>query len=119
MRSNIHTQPVPTPTHIAAKPSAKPMRPAAAMKLVDLLATDDAFRKAFMADARPALEAWGFEDADVSDFWFDCKMGISELAPKEVIAAAREEILSMLTSILAQTTPRLDSGLDSSRRLKL
>ena len=45
-------------------------------------------------------------------------MGISQLAPKEIIAEARDEIVSMLMSVLNQTVPRLDCGLEGRRRLK-
>lgn len=100
------------------KPCTVPMTTGAAVKLIDLLATSDEFRDEFMHDARTALESWHFDQHTLDFFWFDCKIGITRLAPKETIAAAREEILTMLTGALNQTTPRLDSGLDGKRTLK-
>ncbi|HEY0661618.1 MAG TPA: NHLP-related RiPP peptide [Lysobacter sp.] len=105
-------------TETSGKPRTVPMTHAAAIKLVDLLATSDEFRDVFMRDARMALETWQFDQDTIDWFWWDCKMGINQLASKEVIAEARDEIVSMLMGALAQTTPKLDSGLESSRRLK-
>ncbi len=101
-----------------AKPRSVPMTNQAAIKLVDLLATSDEFRDVFMRDARTALETWQFDQNTIDWFWWDCKMGITQLASKEVIAAARDEIVSMLMAELNQTTPRLDTGLESQRRLR-
>jgi putative modified peptide len=101
-----------------AKPRTVPMTNQAAIKLVDLLATSDEFRNVFMRDARMALETWQFDQQTIDDFWWDCKIGITQLAPKEVIAAARDEIVAMLMEGLAQNTPQLDSGLEGQRRLR-
>ena len=105
-------------TESSGKPRTVPMNRQAAIKLVDLLATSDEFRDVFMRDARVALETWQFDQDTIDWFWWDCKMGISQLAPKEVIAEARDEIVSMLMGSMAQTTPKLDSGLEGGRRLK-
>ncbi|HEY0661620.1 MAG TPA: NHLP-related RiPP peptide [Lysobacter sp.] len=105
-------------TETSGKARTVPMSRPAAIKLVDLLATSDEFRDVFMRDARMALETWQFDQDTIDFFWWDCKMGITQLAPKEVIAEARDEIVSMLMGALAQNTPKLDSGLESSRRLK-
>ena len=90
----------------------------AAIKLVDLLATSDEFRVEFMSDARTALESWHFDQHTIDFFWFDCKIGITSLAPKHTIAAAREEIVAMLTVGFNQTVPQLDTGLETRRTLK-
>lgn len=105
-------------TETSGKPRTVPMSRPAAIKLVDLLATSDEFRDVFMRDARMALETWQFDQDTIDEFWWQCKIGITELASKEVIAEARNEIVSMLMSALDQTTPRLDSGLESRRRLR-
>ena len=102
----------------SGKSRTVPMSRQAAIKLIDLLATSDEFRDVFMRDARTALETWQFDDETIGGFWWECKMGITQLAPKEVILAAKDEILAMLLARLDQTTPQLDSGLQSSRRLK-
>ncbi|RDY65590.1 NHLP-related RiPP peptide [Lysobacter soli] len=94
-----------------------PMSRQAAIKLIDLLATSDEFRAVFIRDPRTALETWQFDDETIRGSWWECTMGITQLAHKEVISAAKEEILSMLLAGLDQTTPQLDSGL-KSRRLK-
>ena len=115
-------QAISTPQHAQSaatdKPRTVPMSRQAAIKLVDLLATSDEFRSVFMRDARTALETWRFDQDTIDWFWWDCKMGISQLASKEMIAEARNEIVSMLMGALAQATPKLDSGRDGSRRLK-
>ena len=103
---------------ISAKPRTVPMSRQAAIKLVDLLATSDEFRDVFMRDTRAALETWQFDQHTQDFFWWDCRIGIRQLASKEVIAAARTEILSMLTAGLSQVSPKLDSGLEGNRRLK-
>jgi putative modified peptide len=105
-------------TETSGKPRTVPMSRPAAIKLVDLLATSDEFRDVFMRDARMALETWQFDQDTIDWFWWDCKMGISQLAPKEVIAEARNEILSMLMGMLNQTVPQLDTGLESQGRLR-
>ena len=105
-------------TETSGKPRTVPMSRPAAIKLVDLLATSDEFRDVFMRDARMALETWEFDQDTIDDFWWQCKIGITQLAPKEVVLAARDEIVSMLMTALNQTTPRLDSGLEGHRRLK-
>jgi putative modified peptide len=105
-------------TETSGKPRTVPMSRPEAIKLVDLLATSDEFRDVFMRDARMALETWQFDQETFDFFWWDCKMGISQLAPKEIIAEARDEIVSMLMSVLNQTVPRLDCGLEGRRRLK-
>ena len=105
-------------TETSGKPRTVPMSRPAAIKLVDLLATSDEFRDVFMRDARMALETWQFDQDTIDWFWWDCKMGINQLASKEVISEARGEIISMLMSKLDQTVPNLDSGLESQRRLR-
>ena len=105
-------------TRTEAKPRSIPMTNQAAIKLVDLLATSDEFRDVFMRDARMALESWQFDQQTIDDFWWDCKIGITQLAPKEIIAGTRDEILKMLLAGLDQTVPNLDTGLSGSARLR-
>ena len=104
-------------TETSGKPRAVPMTHAAAIKLVDLLATSDEFREIFMRDTRTALETWQFDQQTQDFFWWDCRMGIRQLASKEVIGAARNEILSMLTAGLSQVAPKLDADYSSQHRL--
>jgi putative modified peptide len=111
---------------MAANPITAPLSPEVADRLLDLLSTDDAFREAFQRDHLDALRTLGYQSPEPAKMTacglvvatqpepFDsCK--VTNLAPKDVIRAAREEILAMLTSGLAQTTPSLDTGNDSRR----
>jgi putative modified peptide len=102
-----------------------PLDPAIADRLLDLLSTDDDFRAQFQRDHLGALRTLGYESpspgqmtacglvlASAPEPFRDCK--VTDLAPKEAIAAARGEIMAMLLRGLNQTTPRLDAGTDTS-----
>ena len=99
-----------TVTKPAAKKRSAPLEPQVADRLLDLLSTDDAFRSLFMSNPREALAQIGFVDETELASPHFCFGGISKLAPKSVIAAARSEIRSMLTSGLGQISPLLDAG---------
>lgn len=90
-----------------------PFDPAVADRLLDLLSSDDAYRALFEREPRVALAQIGHVLADGED----CTFGI-QLASKAVIAGAREEVKAMLLVGLNQTVPRLDSGLETRRRLR-
>ena len=112
------------------KPLTAPLDSALADRLLDLLSTDDLFRERFQRDHLAALRTIGYESptpgqmtacGEVSPMaalepFRQCK--VEELASKDVIAAARGEIRNMLLRGLDQTTPRLDSGLESRRILR-
>lgn len=104
-----------------------PLDAAVADRLLDLLSTDDAYRTRFQADPRAALAeighampaparmtACGSLPVTIPEALVDCK--VEELAPKEVIAAARAEIRAMLLRGLTQQTPKLDTGLETGVR---
>ncbi|MEA9579391.1 NHLP-related RiPP peptide [Xanthomonas nasturtii] len=94
--------------------------PAVASKLIDLLSTDDAFRALFVSDTLAALQQVGHVAApedDLEAFVRDCASSI-QLADKDVIASAREQINTMLTSGTSHIVPQLDAGYDGSRTLK-
>jgi putative modified peptide len=106
-----------------------PLDAAVADRLLDLLSTDDLFRERFQRDHLAALRSIGHESPDPAAMtacglalasapepFRECK--VTELAPKDVIAAARGEIRAMLLRGLAQTTPQLDTGPSASRRLR-
>ena len=107
-----------------------PLNAELADRLLDLLSTDDLFRERFQRDHLEALRSIGYESpapglmtacgtvpASQPEAFRDCK--VTELAPKEAIAAARGEIRAMLTKGLSQQTPKLDTGLDTfPRKLK-
>ena len=103
-----------------------PLDPTIAHRLLDLLSTDDLFRERFQNDHIAALRSIGHESPEAGQMtacgllpsaqpeaFRDCK--VQELASKEAIAGAREEILAMLTQGLNQTTPKLDARTTDAR----
>jgi putative modified peptide len=115
---------------MATKTKSAPLDPTITDRLLGLLSTDDAYRARFQQDPRAALEEIGYESPTpakmtacgampvaIPESLIDCK--VDELASKEVIAAARDEIRTMLTGGLTQVTPRLDaSEKTDSRRFR-
>ena len=114
---------------MAIKTKSAPLDPQIANRLLDLLSTDDSFRARFQHDPRAALYEIGYESpmpakmtacgampTIVPETLIDCR--VENLASKEVIAAARDEIRTMLTSGLTQTPPKLDTPETASRRLR-
>jgi putative modified peptide len=99
-----------------AKKRSAPLDPQVADRLLDLLSSDDAFRKLFSRDPREALAQVGFVNTTDLPSPADCK--VWPLASKSQIAAAREEIKKMFTSGLNQTTPDLDASLSRNYRRK-
>lgn len=100
--------------------SAIKFEAADARRLVDLLASDDTFRAHFSADPIEALmqaglaPVGGFEAAQTRA---RCLL-VGELASKEAIIAARQQIDSMLMQGISQITPALDAGLSTDRHMK-
>lgn len=79
-------------------------------RLLDLLSSDDAFRALFVADPAAALvQAGHMADADALALLRQ-QLAVQELASKEVIAAAREEIRASLTCGMAMHPIQLDAG---------
>jgi putative modified peptide len=111
---------------MSTKTRTAALAPEIADRLLDLLSTDDLFREKFQRDHLAALRSIGYESPTRGQMTacgampvaeaepFDgCK--VSQLAPKETIAAARSEILKMLLRGLDQTTPKLDTGTTGAR----
>jgi putative modified peptide len=98
------------------KKRSAPLDPQVADRLLDLLSTDDAFRKLFTRDPREALAQVGFVNATDLPSPADCS--VWPLASKAQIAAAHDEIKQMFTSGLNYTTPKLDAGFHRNYRLK-
>jgi putative modified peptide len=78
-----------------------------AERLLDKLSSDDSFRALFLDDARAAMAAIGYETPAAyagvpgSDPIMCC-LEVRSLAPKQVLAAARQELATRLsTSIFA------------------
>ena len=105
-----------------------PLDPKVADKLLDLLSTDNEFRRLFKKDPQAALAKVGHPEAkaavaalrkgppftppgpppSVPPAWSCC--GVGRIAPKADIIKARAELKLMLTSSLAQTPPALDAS---------
>lgn len=120
----------------AGKKSA-PLDPKVADKLLDLLSTDNEFRRLFKKDPEAALSQVGYTSAKAalnrkerslaqgdgaaaqpSTWCYD----VSHIAPKKEIAAARERLKEYLTSQLAPTNPHcFEAGKVSAtlKRVKL
>ncbi|MEG3193278.1 NHLP-related RiPP peptide [Lysobacter sp. D1-1-M9] len=107
-----------TNTHVSAvaRKRSAPLDPKAADRLLDLLSTDDAFRRLFRRDAQKALEQVGFVESPLlaSPSW--CFLGITKLASKAQITKARATLREMLTSGLSQNPIQLDVA--TATRLK-
>jgi putative modified peptide len=84
-------------------------------RLLELLSSDDAFRKLFTRNPGEALAQAGFVNTTYAPSPQICFWGI-ELASKEQIAQARDEIRRMLTGGLSQSPIQLDAGAGASLR---
>lgn len=107
-----------------------PLDPKIADRLLDLLGASDKFRELFQRNPAEALELIGHQEpvannslvADSLVSEGDALLSIagclsvSELASKETIQSAHNEIKSMLLSGLNHTTPQLDANLSDLRR---
>lgn len=105
-----------------------PLDPKVADKLLDLLGTDNAFRRLFKKDPQAALAQVGHPEAKAAVAGL--KKGVAapalstascctvqSIAPKATIVRARAELKVMLTSGLAYTPPALDAA-SASRRTR-
>jgi putative modified peptide len=111
------------------KPAARsaPLDPKVADKLLDLLSTDNAFRRLFKKDPQAALAQVGHPEAKA--VVAGRKKGVAapalttascctlqSIAPKATIIKARAELRQMLASGLAQNPIQLDVGTSAARR---
>lgn len=114
-----------------AKKQASPLDPKVADRLLDLLSTDNDFRRLFKKDPQAALVKAGWmppkaETPGVSKV----RKGppkllppgtcyaVTSIAPKQEIAAARDRLQAYLTSSLAPTNPHCFEAGRVSRTLK-
>lgn len=115
---------------MSANTRSAPLSVELADRLLDLLSTDDDYRTRFQRDPRAALHEIGYRSpsqdmrmtacgaipAALPEALIDCR--VEELASKEAIGLARDEIRTMLTRGLAQTPPRLEADSTAVRRLR-
>lgn len=98
-----------------------PLDPKVADKLLDLLGTDNAFRRLFKKDPQAALAQVGHPEAKAAVAGLKKAVAapalttascctVQRIAPKATIVRARAELKAMLTSGLAQNPPQLDAG---------
>lgn len=97
-------------------PAKAPLDPKVANKLLDLLSSDNAFRRVFKKDPATALSQVGYKaDQGAS---LAC-MSVTYIAPKAEIAAAREQLVSYLTSAGSQTVVfKFEAGQVSASTLR-
>lgn len=102
-----------------------PLDPKVADRLLDLLSTDNAFRRLFKKDPQAALAQVGHPEAKA--VLAGLKKGVAtpalstascctvqSIATKATIVRARAELKTMLTSGLAYTPPRLDASVGAA-----
>jgi hypothetical protein len=113
-----------------------PLDPKVADKLLDLLSTDNAFRRLFKKDPQAALAQVGHPEAKAAVAALrkgppftppgpppvipptaSC-LQVTSIAPKATIIRAREELKTMLTSSLGQSPPLLELATASRRKRK-
>lgn len=79
-------------------------------RLLDLLSSDDEFRALFLHDPAVALIQAGHVADEDGLATLRQQLAVQVLAPKSVIAAAREEIRASLTCGMAMHPIQLDAG---------
>jgi putative modified peptide len=120
----------------AGKKQAAPLDPKVADRLLDLLSTDNEFRRLFKKDPHAALvkAGWKPPKAEAPTLAKARKgppftppgpppvappvmcLQVDRIAPKEQIIRAREELRAVLTSGLAQNPIQLNVASTASRR---
>lgn len=98
------------------------LEPAIADRLLDLLSTDNGFRRAFRKDPVAALLQIGHaprtQDVDAELAYLRTSLTVERLATKERIARSREEIRKMLTHGLSMIPIQLNVETKASRRVR-
>lgn len=89
-----------------------PLEPRVADKLLDLLSTDNQFRRLFKRDPHAALKEVGHELPPGTTL--TC-MSVNRIAPKREIEASREQIKSQITAQGMYNTPHcFEAGMITS-----
>lgn len=112
-----------------AKQKSAPLDPKVADKLLDLLSTDNEFRRLFKKDPQAALAKAGHPEAKAAVAALRkgspelstapttagcCR--VQRIAPKAAILKARTELKEMLTAGLAYIPPQLDATFNLRKR---
>lgn len=98
------------------------LEPAIADRLLDLLSSDNSFRRAFKKDPAAALLLIGHapseETSAVELAYIRESLSVERLATKERIAKSRDEIRKMLTQGLSMIPIQLNVESKASRRVR-
>jgi putative modified peptide len=100
---------------MAGPKKTAPIDAETAGKLLELLGTDDGFRQRFQENPSAALESIGYASDSLASAQAESlpqpfsACSVSQLASKEQILAAKEELTTTLTQGLAYNTPTLEA----------
>ena len=83
---------------------APSLQPKVVTRLLDLLSTDNEFRRLFKQDPAAALVKAGYQGPAIQESSLAC-MSVTRIATKQEIAAARAELGAYLTSQGAHMVP--------------
>lgn len=95
----------------------KPLTPEVADRLLDLLSSDDVFRELFARDPASALIQAGYDGSRQDLALLQARLKVGAVAPKETVAASRDEIRTSLTSGLGMQPIQLNVESDPRRKL--
>jgi putative modified peptide len=98
-----------------AKQKTAPLDPKIADKLLNLLSTDNEFRRLFKKDPKAALVKAGLKDDAASSAVASCCQ-LGRIAPKADVIKARDALREMLLAGLSQNPIQLDASSAASLR---
>ena len=98
-----------------AKQKSAPLDPKVADKLLDLLSTDNEFRRLFKKDPKAALVKAGLKEQSAAAAVAGCCQ-LERIAPKADVVQARAALREMLLGGLSQTPIQLDVSNKASLR---
>src|SRR5262245_61861993 len=93
---------------MAGEKKTAPLDAKTAEDLLHRLSTDDDFRAQFQADPMAALKALGYPGQQLQAEPFSA-CSVSQLASKDQLLAAKEELMATLTQGLAYNTPTFEA----------
>lgn len=98
-----------------AKQRTAPLDPKVADRLLDLLSTDNEFRRLFKKDAKAALVKAGLKQEAAAAAVGGCCQ-LERIAPKADVVRARTALREMMLAGLSQTPIQLDAANKASLR---